>query len=160
LAEAGRDEADVQPEQGEEDAVTKGRLVAGRLVGPGLARVAGRYEGQETEKGRVGGGVDQEEGRERARAGRGGDQAGKPAADSEAEVCADALQRIARVTALVRRDRCQERVVARPEDSVSEPDERSERERVPRLPHQREEREGDGEHGQGGRERPFRPEPV
>src|SRR5437868_2413771 len=85
---------------------------------------------------------------------------GSCAAYPEAEVRADALERVAGMPALRRRDCGQQRVIARPEDAVGEPDECHEGERVPGGAHERKEGEPDREQRQRGGERSLRSEPV
>src|SRR5437016_5763739 len=123
LRVAGGDEDDVQPKQGEEDAVANDRCVADFVIwitcsGLVCLRRARGDDREQREESGISRGVDEKERGEGPGAGRGRDQASNRPADPEAEIHADALQRVAGMAAVGRSNRGQERVIAGPEDAV------------------------------------------
>jgi hypothetical protein len=103
---------------------------------------------------------DQEESREAARVGRGRDQAADRGAEADAEVHADALERVGGVPVVCRRQARQERGLAGPEAGGARALEPEEREGVPRLADEREQCERDSLQQQSEQQRVAAADPV
>src|SRR5204863_3630195 len=115
-----RDEDDVQADDGEQEPVADYVAVTARpcaLLGRGQLRIGD--EGKDGDEREKGGRVDDEEDREALGVVGGRDEPAGQAAEPDAEVARDALERVGGVAPGLRRESCEQGGLARPEAAVS-----------------------------------------